>query len=87
MNVSQALQDFIIQDIMVGDGTVSLSPDESLIESGIIDSLGILRLVAFIEENFSVVLDDIDVVPENFETINAMILLVQSKRSQGAAPA
>lgn len=87
MNVSQALEDFIIQDIMVGDGNVSLSADESLIESGIIDSLGILRLVAFIEENFSVVLDDIDVVPENFETINAMISLVQSKRSQGAAPA
>lgn len=81
MNVSQAIEEFIIRDIMVADEGVTLSRDESLIESGIIDSLGILRLVAFIEENFSVVLDDIDVVPENFETINAMDSLVQSKRS------
>ena len=77
MNVSQALEEFIIRDLMVADGDVSLSADASLIESGIVDSLGILRLVAFIEENFSVVVDDIDVVPENFDTINAMNSLVE----------
>jgi acyl carrier protein len=66
---------------MVADGDVSLSADASLIESGIVDSLGILRLVAFIEENFSVVVDDIDVVPENFDTINAMNSLVERKRA------
>jgi len=82
VSVSQALERFIIQDIMVGGKDVSLSPDESLIESGIVDSLGILRLVAFIEENFSVVVDDTEVVPENFETINAMSSLVQRKRSE-----
>lgn len=87
MSVSQALERFIIQDLMVGGKDVSLSPDESLIESGIVDSLGILRLVAFIEENFSVVVDDIDVVPENFGTINAMNALVERKRGKSAPPA
>ena len=82
MSVTQDLERFIIQDIMVGGKDVSLSPDESLIESGIVDSLGILRLVAFIEENFSVVVDDTEVVPENFETINAMSSLVERKRSK-----
>jgi acyl carrier protein len=81
VNVSQALEEFIIRDLMVADGDVSLSADASLIESGIVDSLGILRLVAFIEENFSVVVDDIDVVPENFDTINAMNSLVERKRA------
>ena len=81
MNVAQALEEFIIRDLMVADGDVSLSPDASLIESGIVDSLGILRLVAFIEENFSVVVDDIDVIPENFDTINAMNSLVERKRA------
>ena len=84
MNVSQALEEFIIRDLMVADGDVSLSPDASLIESGIVDSLGILRLVAFIEENFSVVVDDIDVIPENFDTINAMNSLVERKRRQSS---
>jgi acyl carrier protein len=66
---------------MVADGDVSLSWDDSLIKSGIVDSLGILRLVAFIEENFSVMVDDTEVVPENFETINAMSSLVERKRN------
>jgi acyl carrier protein len=66
---------------MVADGGVSLSWDDSLIKSGIVDSLGILRLVAFIEENFSVMVDDTEVVPENFETINAMSSLVERKRN------
>ena len=87
MNENQSLEKFIVQEIMVGDQDASLSPDESLIESGIVDSLGILRLVAFIEENFSVVVDDIDVVPENFETINAMNALVERKRNDSASTA
>ena len=82
MDVPQALEEFIVRNIMVSDGDVSLSWDDSLIASGIVDSLGILRLVAFIEENFSVVVDDTEVVPENFETINAMSSLVQRKRSE-----
>jgi acyl carrier protein len=67
---------------MVADGNVSLSWDDSLIKSGIVDSLGILRLVAFIEENFSVVVEDTEVVPENFESINAMSSLVQRKQGK-----
>jgi len=82
VDVPQALEEFIVRNIMVSDGDVSLSWDDSLIASGIVDSLGILRLVAFIEENFSVVVDDTEVVPENFETINAMSSLVQRKRSE-----
>ncbi|MEX2030635.1 MAG: acyl carrier protein [Anaerolineales bacterium] len=82
MDVSQALEEFIVQNIMVADGDVSLSWEDSLIASGIVDSLGILRLVAFIEEKFSVVVDDTEVVPENFETINAMSSLVQRKQSK-----
>lgn len=82
MNVSQALEDFIVRNIMVADGNVSLSWDDSLIKSGIVDSLGILRLVAFIEENFSVVVEDTEVVPENFESINAMSSLVQRKQGK-----
>lgn len=82
MNVSQALEEFIVKNIMVADGDVSLSWDDSLIAGGIVDSLGILRLVAFIEENFSVVVDDTEVVPENFETINAMSSLVHRKQSK-----
>ena len=80
MDVSQALEEFIVQNIMVADEDVSLSWDDSLIKSGIVDSLGILRLIAFMEENFSVLVDDTEVVPENFETINAMKSLVQRKQ-------
>lgn len=47
----------------------SLDDTESLVESGIIDSMGVLELVTFIEADFELVLSDEDVVSENFDSI------------------
>jgi acyl carrier protein len=40
-----------------------------LVESGILDSLSLLKLLLFLEENFHIRMDDVDVVPENFDTV------------------
>lgn len=49
-----------------------LKNDTSLLESGILDSLSLLKLVLFLEEQFGVAVGAEDLVPENFETINAI---------------
>ena len=53
-----------------------LSPELSLLDSGIVDSLGILDLVGFIEEQFGVEAQDDDLVPENFDSIAALTRFV-----------
>jgi len=79
MSAKASIERFILDELLVGS-RASIGPDESLITSGVIDSLALLRLIGFIEEQFGVVVEDDEVVPENFESINVMTELVASKR-------
>jgi acyl carrier protein len=49
---------------------------DNLLESGIIDSLGVLELVTFMQQEFSVTVDDEDLTPENFQNIERMARFV-----------
>jgi acyl carrier protein len=55
--------------------------DSPLLDSGIIDSLGVLDLIKFIEEEFKIMVSDEDLLPENFETVANMSAFVQTKNS------
>jgi acyl carrier protein len=56
----------------------------SLLESGVVDSLGILELVNFVAEEFGVEASDEDLTPENFDSIRSLGAFVDRKRSGGA---
>lgn len=71
MDTRSILMDFIRQEFMRGR-RADLGEEDDLLSSGIIDSLGILRLVAFVEERFNVQMPDEDVVFENFQSVNAL---------------
>ena len=78
-NYESALTEFIKQEILHGRGA-SLDADQDLLTAGIIDSLGILRMVAFIEERFGVKVPDEDVVFENFQSIRVMAQYVAQRK-------
>ena len=67
----ELLRDFIVDNFLFGDGD-KLGIDTPLFEKGIIDSTGVLELVAFIEENFNVKVTDEELVQSNFSNINAI---------------
>jgi len=58
-----------------------------LLESGIIDSLGVLDLVGFLEQTFDMKINDDDLTPENFGNIERMVAFVQRKNSQSKVAA
>jgi acyl carrier protein len=62
----------LARDLDAGD-------EASLLESGIIDSLGILDLVTFLEENLGIQVSDEDLNPENFDSIGALTRFVDGK--------
>ncbi|QWV93984.1 acyl carrier protein [Geomonas oryzisoli] len=69
-----------IQNEMAGPGTkVTLSPSDSLIDKGIVDSLGVQRLIAYLEKEFGVQIADTEIVPEHFETISAVAEFINFK--------
>ncbi|MCB8978388.1 MAG: acyl carrier protein [Ardenticatenaceae bacterium] len=79
LEISSTLERFIVDELMMGDKNTRVDPDVSLVSSGIVDSLALLRLIAFVEEKFGVTVEDDEVVPDNFETLNIMESFVAAK--------
>jgi len=79
MSILEDLEKFLLTEIAVDLGKKSLGPDEDLLERGIIDSLGIMKLVLFMEETYGIVVADEEIVPENFQTPNNMVKFVEQK--------
>ena len=81
---SETIKQFIVDNFLFGDAT-KLSVDTPLFEKGIIDSTGILELVAFIEDNFKVTVGDDELIQDNFSSVNSMDKFLQTKNNQTAS--
>ncbi len=79
MNTKEVIEKFIVDEIMLADSGTKIDPDESLISNGVLDSLALLRLIAFIEEQFDMEVEDGDVVPDNFQSLNVMEKFLSNK--------
>lgn len=77
--VGSRVRDFIKENFMYRDDRAELADTESLLEAGLIDSTGILELVAFIETEFSIQMADADIVPDNLDSIETIVRYVESK--------
>lgn len=86
MDYTVALAEFIRHDILHGR-KLRVEEEPDLLSAGIIDSLGLLRVVAFMEERFGVKVPDEDVVFENFQNIQAMARYLAERHEAGGAPA
>ena len=73
------IRDFVRENLAAPKGITTFTDEESLTESGVIDSLGILRLVGFLEENFGVRVGDEEITAENLASINIIEQFVLSK--------
>ncbi len=80
MNILKDLEKVLLTEIAVDLGKRSLEPDEDLLEQQVIDSLGIMKLILFMEETFGIKVDDVEIVPENFQTLNMMVKFVEQKK-------
>jgi acyl carrier protein len=79
-DVRAQIKKFIIDNFMFGDGG-GLEEGTSFLDSGIIDSTGILELVNFLEDNFKIVVEDEELVPENLGSIAAIAGYLERKRN------
>jgi len=78
--IERTLKDYIVKEFMYDKLEITLANDLPLIESGIIDSLGIFTLIGYIESEMKVKIRPDDVVIENFETVDAVTTLVKSRQ-------
>ena len=79
MQLRAEIRNFIIENFLFGEGGDTLTDDQSLVEAGLIDSLGVAELVAFVETRFGIEPADEELVPENFDSIALIASFVQRK--------
>ena len=84
MGILEELERVLLAEIAVGLGKKSLEPDEDLLEQGIIDSLGLMKLIAFMEGTFDIMIVDEEIVPENFQCLSSMVRLVERQMQHQA---
>lgn len=76
---------FIFENFLFGEPDDSLGDNDSFLEKGIIDSTGVLELVAFMEESFGIKMEDEELVPENLDSINNLINFIDKKKVESRA--
>ncbi len=77
--VKERVRAFIVENFLFGDASQAPADDESLIENDVIDSTGVLELVAFIEESFGLTMADGDIVPANLDTLERIAAFVSAR--------
>jgi acyl carrier protein len=77
MESNQVIIKYIQNNLLSGKGEIELSPEDDLLGSGLIDSMGVMRLVSFVEENFHIKIPPEDIVIENFMDVKAIVNYVE----------
>ena len=73
------INDYISRELVQDPAVLPLANETSLLTSGIIDSLSLLRLVVFLEERFGITMGDADLLPENFATVDTICAYVRAR--------
>ena len=79
LDKKQRIRQFIVETFLFGDTDAELSDDESLLDSGIVDSTGVLELVAFLEEEFDIEVKDEELIPDNLDSLDQLAAFVERK--------
>jgi acyl carrier protein len=74
--VEAKVRGYILENLLFTSDGSELANDASLLERSIIDSTGVLEIVLFLEEEFAVKINESDMVPENFDSVNNIVRFV-----------
>jgi acyl carrier protein len=83
--VLQQAKDYVIENFLYMRKVKTVAEDESLLRSGVITSLGMMEVVAWVEETFGLTVDPDEITEQNFDTLRGIARFVSAKRSFQAA--
>jgi len=79
MDVRDKVYGYIVENFLFGDETPLTGDDISLLDEGIIDSVGVMELVAFLEQDFEISVEDDELVPHNLDSVSNLVGFVGRK--------
>lgn len=84
--IKAQIKDFIVENYLFGDDE-GLEENTSFLDEGIVDSTGILELIEYISEEFSITVEDEELIPENLDSINNVTAFIGRKTGQAESVA
>jgi acyl carrier protein len=79
VGVEERIRSYIAENILFSDNGYRYSDEVSFLEEGIVDSMGIMELVMFVEEGFGITVEDEELVPDNFDSVSKLAAYIQRK--------
>jgi acyl carrier protein len=78
-DVRAKIKDFVSTNFLLGKAAPNLKDKDSFLESGIVDSTGVLEFVSFLQDNWSINVADEELLPENFDSIENLTAFILKK--------
>ena len=73
------IREYVAKNLLFSDNGFEYDDDDSFLQEGIVDSVGVLDLMLFVEETFAVEVDDQEVTPDNFNSVNKLANYIRGK--------
>ena len=81
MALREQIRDYIIENFLFGDAEPLTGDEISLLDKGIIDSVGVMELVAYLESDHGLNIEDADLVPDNLDSVANLVGFVERKQA------
>lgn len=78
--MNSQIKKFIANNFLFSADTTAIDDEQSLMQTGVLDSTGVLELIQFVEETFGIKVPDEDMLPANFDSVRAIASYVQRKQ-------
>ncbi len=83
METKGEIRNFIIENFYYGQDDSTLDDNTSFLQNGIIDSTGVLELVSFLQEKYTIHVADDELIPENLDSLSKVDAFIKKKRNNG----
>lgn len=84
MDHTDTIKRFVIDEFLPDVSIEELSSDDDLLANGIVDSLGLLKVIAWLEHQFQLPVDDVELSPDSFRSVAAINSFIENTRQVGA---
>jgi acyl carrier protein len=81
VSIRESLRRYVLENHLFTDDNSRLKDDDSFLETGILDSTGIMELIMFVEETFQIKVSDDEMVPDYLDSIDSLVAFVTRKQS------
>ncbi|MFP6640829.1 MAG: acyl carrier protein [Myxococcota bacterium] len=79
--IQKQVREYVIENLVLGDEEDTFSDNQSFLDTGLIDSTGILEVIGYLEDEYEITIEDDEMVPENLDSVDRIARFVHAKQN------